>query len=173
MLTGVRSEHLAHWMFHDGVPIHEEFHKIDMKKIRAVYNQQIKTRWANIGSRESLYQSIVLLDEKTQLEIQDCLLSPSFGPAAPSTEAAAPSLSESPMVNIAGPSSFQITQDPLAVDEDELVPAPITSNNQPATRKANVDHMLTFHDGQSMHEELKQCSVINLKKAPTPVQDKI
>ncbi|KAF8804167.1 hypothetical protein BYT27DRAFT_7214241 [Phlegmacium glaucopus] len=82
-----------------------------MNKIRAVYNQQSNTRrpdvgsrakWANIGSRETLYQLIAVLDEATQLVIREKLLSHSMGAAAPPQ-----SLSDSPMVDSAGPSSFQ------------------------------------------------------------------
>jgi hypothetical protein len=65
----------ACWTFNDGVSIHEELKGVDISKIRAVCDQQSRTKWTTIASRDRLYQFIALSNDETQQEMRQKALS--------------------------------------------------------------------------------------------------
>lgn len=64
------SDNVDYWTFGDGVSIHQVLKYIDLSKIRAVCDQQSRTKWTSIASRNRLYQFMALSDEKTQTEMR-------------------------------------------------------------------------------------------------------
>ena len=62
------------WTFRDGVPVNEVLENIELEKIRAVCNQQSRSRWTQIASRDRMYQFIAMSDENTQREMHQKLL---------------------------------------------------------------------------------------------------
>jgi hypothetical protein len=58
------------WTFTDGVSVNEELRNVDISKLRAVCNQQSRSRWTTIASRDRLYQFIAMSDEQTQDEMR-------------------------------------------------------------------------------------------------------
>jgi hypothetical protein len=64
-----------YWTFRDGVSIDEELRDVELSRIRTVCDQQSRTKWTSIASRDRLYQFIALSDEKTQLEMRQKALS--------------------------------------------------------------------------------------------------
>jgi hypothetical protein len=63
------------WTFVDGVAIDDELKDVDIEKIREVIDQQSRTKWTLIASRDRLYQFMALSDERTQREMRDKALS--------------------------------------------------------------------------------------------------
>jgi hypothetical protein len=89
----------ACWTFRDGVSIEDELRNIEISKIRAVCDQQSRTRWTTIASRNRLYQFMALSDEQSQLEMRQKALSlvdMNSGPAASPFEVSAAGSSSSP-----------------------------------------------------------------------------
>jgi hypothetical protein len=64
------SNSFERWRFKDGVFVDDELGTIDLEKIRAVCNQQCRTRWTAIASRDRLYQFMAMSNEETQKEMR-------------------------------------------------------------------------------------------------------
>jgi hypothetical protein len=107
---------LSSWTFNDGVPIHEELGCVETSKIRAVCDQQSRTRWTSIASRHRLYQFIALSDEGAQREMRQKALSlismDSEPPPAHSYQSAASTSSRT---------VFTTLVNPTARNEDDLM----------------------------------------------------
>ena len=61
---------IERWTFKDGIYVDEELENIELERIRAVCNQQCRTRWTSIASRDRLYQFMAMSDEETQNAMQ-------------------------------------------------------------------------------------------------------
>lgn len=66
----MRSVDLAYWTFNNGVSIHDELENVELSKIREVCDQQSRSKWTSIASRNRLYQFMALSDEETQQEMR-------------------------------------------------------------------------------------------------------
>ena len=74
-MTSSWRDDLFRWTFSDGVSVHEELRNIEISKIRAVCDQQSRSRWTTIASRDRLYQFFALSDGETQREMRQKVLS--------------------------------------------------------------------------------------------------
>ncbi|KAF8800257.1 hypothetical protein BYT27DRAFT_7217172 [Phlegmacium glaucopus] len=182
------SDALVHWTFKDGVPVHEELENIEVSKIRAVCNQQSKTKWTTIASRGRLYQFIALSDEDTQWEMRGTawLL-------AGRNEAGSTSTSTvSSMGSSSGPGQAGMVET-STLDTVGVVGRPLSSSG---SGERTIRYTPSFFDGQSIDEVLHLYLLANLKKtcqqfirglkgltrsgmyltisqAPTPIQEAI
>ena len=62
------------WRFKDGVCLDVELEAVDLEKIRATCNDECRSQWTAIASRERLYQFIAMSDDDTQLVMRNKLL---------------------------------------------------------------------------------------------------
>jgi hypothetical protein len=127
-LTSNWRDDLSRWMFSDGVSVHEELRNIEISKIRAVCDQQSRSRWTSIASRARLYQFFALSDGATQREMRQKVLSLIPMESGPST-----ALCYVPAFDTASPPVFSTLIGPSATKEDEhLLKA---SSSKPKTTK--------------------------------------
>ena len=72
-LTLLVSDAYGQWRFKDSVFVEEELDAIELETIRAACNQQSRTQWTAIASRQRLYQFMAMSDEVTQKEMRQRL----------------------------------------------------------------------------------------------------
>ncbi|KAF8803392.1 hypothetical protein BYT27DRAFT_7214713 [Phlegmacium glaucopus] len=143
---------LSHWRFRDGTGVHEDLGSIELSRIRAACDQQSRTKWTSIASRQRLYQFIALSDEDTQQEMRLKALSLMDLDTVPCARQFGHSMS-----------TVGISVNQVELNEDEQTIYASTSGGSRTKRKRSIDDTLSFFDGQNIHEVFHQFSIANLK----------
>ncbi|KAF8803427.1 hypothetical protein BYT27DRAFT_7214734 [Phlegmacium glaucopus] len=149
---------LCHWTFRDGTSVHAELRDVEISKIRAVCNQQSRTKWTTIASRQRLYQFISLSDEETQEEMRLKALSLMDLDSVPCIQQFGLPSARPPNSSTVG-----LSDNPFTLNEENDTSPASTSNIRRTKRKRSVDDTLSFFDGQNIHEVFHQYSIANLK----------
>ena len=132
VLTLCQRDDYSHWTFSDGVSVHEELKHIEISKIRAVCDQQSRSRWTVIASRNRLYQFIAMSNVETQQEMRQKALSLISMDSGPSTADFHVSVD-----NISGQALSTTSVDPTAANEEDHVP----TSSRSSTKRCVPSHI--------------------------------